>query len=55
MLGALSSRTFTEEAEKQGLTDPSEIEKMSEFWKAWWKRPDAFYAKPNGEAVGWKE
>ena len=39
----------------QGLADRATIERIAAASRAFGQRPDAFYATPNGEAVGWTE
>jgi SAM-dependent methyltransferase len=43
----LSGRRFL------GVADPARLEAMASAWRAWGEHPDAFYATPWGEAVGW--
>ncbi len=38
-----------------GWTEPDELEQIAASWRAWSEDPGAFYAKPCGEAVGWKQ
>lgn len=40
---------------ESGLTSRAELDEIAAFWRDWGERPDAFFARPWGEAIGWKE
>ena len=37
----------------QGLADRKSLDQIEAAWRTWGERPDAMYATPRGEAVGW--
>ena len=53
--GGMTTTPFSEQVIELGWASRAELEEIGAFWRAWSERTDAFYAKPNGEAVGWKE
>lgn len=51
---ALTNPPISQQLVELGWTEPDELEQIAASWRSWSEDPGAFYAKPCGEAVGWK-
>jgi hypothetical protein len=52
---SIKSTAAYDEAVVAGWVDQATLDKMVAAWEKWGEDPDAFYAHPRCEVVGWKE
>lgn len=53
--GYWASEAFADRAVQLGLIEPSGIDKILATWQEWGHHPDAFWARPWCEVIGWKQ
>jgi ubiquinone/menaquinone biosynthesis C-methylase UbiE len=47
----VTQSTFAEQAVAAGLSDPGELQRIAEAWRAWGAHPDGWFIVPSGEVL----